>query len=198
MILNPLAADCLSYTTTLADDATPPAAWPSHTTITMTQPHGSSVEIVTNATSDARLSCDGVLTAQPLAHLQVKTADCLPILLYHPSGVVGAIHAGRKGTELGILQAALQRLKKDWAITTDLKIWFGPAICSDCYQIDRASDMHYDLIAANQQQLYSVFPQSAVELRVSGRCTAHEPDSFNSYRREGAGVAMNYSGIMLI
>ena len=42
---------------------------------------------------------DALITTQKNAALVVRTADCLPILIYHSSGIIAAIHAGRKGTE---------------------------------------------------------------------------------------------------
>jgi len=196
MIVDPLSGACVSYSTQ-RDSTTPPIHWPPHATVTMTQPHSNQVRVVTTTDETQSLDCDGIITSTKSLHLQVKTADCLPILLFHPSGVVGAIHAGRKGTQLGILRAALQLLKKRWAVTSNLKIWFGPAICADCYQIDRKSDTHYDLITENAKQLYSEFAPGKVALKVARCCTAHEPTNFYSYRREGPGVPMNYSGIML-
>ena len=52
---------------------------------------------------------DAMITNLTALPLQLYTADCLPILFYHPSGVIGAVHAGRKGTELGVLYNTLQK-----------------------------------------------------------------------------------------
>jgi YfiH family protein len=140
---------------------------------------------------------DAVLSDRSDVVLSVRTADCLPILLYHPSGIIGAIHAGRKGTDLGILKQTLQSLKAEWGVEKGVQLWFGPAICTDCYQVARDSDVRYDLRAKNKQQAESVYPTNSIQIIDSEHCTFHDNQHWYSYRREGAGVPMNYSYICL-
>ena len=129
---------------------------------------------------------DACLTIHKEHLLRVRTADCLPILLYHPSPVIGVIHAGRKSTESEILPKTLREIKKYLGEEIrNIHIWFGPAICVDCYQIDRETDTHYDLIAKNINQLESELPKSSYNLIQSNRCTACENNKFFSYRKEG-------------
>ena len=40
---------------------------------------------------------DAAITDQPGVFIAIRSADCLPILIFHDSGVVAAVHAGRKG-----------------------------------------------------------------------------------------------------
>ena len=54
---------------------------------------------------------DGLLTRTPGLLLRVGVADCYPLLLYHPKGAVGALHAGWRGVVGGILPKALERLE---------------------------------------------------------------------------------------
>ena len=52
--------------------------------------------------------CDGLITNDPGTALVVFTADCTPILLSDPvTGAVGAVHAGWRGTALGIAGKAV-------------------------------------------------------------------------------------------
>lgn len=166
-------------------------------TATMQQVHGNVCKVVSRLKTQELSKADACLTSLPGLVLQVKSADCLPILLSHPAGVIGAIHAGRQGTELGILQHTLQLMKKLYGIDSGLKVWFGPAICEECYQINQATDKHYNLVAENLAQLTTEFPHKTVEIILSEQCTCHEPELFHSYRREGTGVPMNYAGIVL-
>lgn len=135
---------------------------------------------------------DGVFTDQKKVVLMVKGADCYPILFYHPSGVIGAIHAGRKGTEQEIVKKALSQLKEERGLTEGWRIWLGPKICVNCYQIDRETDEHYDLQAKNAAQIQSVLNGETNFAVDSGFCTAHQNDWFYSYRKEGSGLPMNY------
>lgn len=165
--------------------------------VTMEQVHGSVCHIVSQPFSQCVLQADACLTSQPGLVLQIKHADCLPVLLYHPSGVVGAIHAGRKGTEQHIFQHTLQMLKNFYEVQDGLRVWFGPAICEKCYQINREPDEHYSLIEKNKEQLLAEFESESVELTISPDCTCHQSNTYHSYRRKGPGVQMNYSGIVL-
>lgn len=141
---------------------------------------------------------DSVFTNDPNLVLVVKTADCYPILLYHPKGVVGVVHAGRAGTEKKILAKALKSMidREKW-FKTGWQIWFGPKICADCYQINKKTDEHYDLKSKNAKQLLEVLEGTDNHALDSGFCTAHQNDWFYSYRKEGAGVGMNYGMIAL-
>ncbi|HDY71996.1 MAG TPA: laccase domain-containing protein [Nitrospirae bacterium] len=48
---------------------------------------------------------DGVITSRKGVLLGISTADCVPILIYDPQKqVVGAVHAGWRGTSKGILK----------------------------------------------------------------------------------------------
>lgn len=94
------------------------AAQLNKTVVSMQQVHGSSFvwldDTLTASTETLVIpGFDGVLTANRNMLLTVKTADCLPILLYHPSGIVGTLHAGRKSTQLGLLQKTLNFLKNE-------------------------------------------------------------------------------------
>ncbi len=163
--------------------------------IGMNQTHGSTCAVITEKTTQTILETDAVLTTLPNLTLAVKTADCLPILLYHPKGIVGAIHAGRLGTRQHILKKTLRLLKSEFGIREGVELVFGPAICVDCYPIQENPRIHFDLVTENLKQAQQVFPGNTIIIQRSQRCTAHEPEFFHSYRRDGKGVPMNYSVI---
>lgn len=166
--------------------------------VAMEQVHGNSFVFLTENPTHAKLpNVDGVLSNNSQLLLTVRTADCLPILLYHPSGIVGAIHAGRKSTQQEILKNVLTFLKKEHTLTNEITLWFGPAICESCYQIDRKTDTHYNLIAENMAQAYTVFQPEDVQIIVNGDCTQCLSNEYHSYRVEQKQVQMNYFGISL-
>jgi YfiH family protein len=159
---------------------------------------------------------DAVITTKKNILLSVKTADCLPILIYWENGLgsnssgVAAIHSGRAGTEKKILTKVLLHLKNKYQVGKTegdkLTVWLGPAICKNCYQIDRKTNLHYDLYQKNIDQIRQVFPKfksldhdGNTNIRVirSKHCTLHNNDLFYSYRKTGKGVKMNYSLIGL-
>ncbi len=106
------------------------------------QVHGSQVTWVGGddgpGPSDVRgMDGDALLTRQAGVPLAVLVADCVPILLWDPDhGVVGAVHAGWRGTALGIAGVALAEMRE--RAGTDpgaVKVAIGPAICGDCYEV---------------------------------------------------------------
>jgi copper oxidase (laccase) domain-containing protein len=125
---------------------------------------------------------DGIFTTEKNVVLAVKTADCLPLLLYHPSGLVGAVHVGRKGCEDGILGALFSGLFKETQLTSGFIFYLGPCICQSCYQIDREKNIYYDLPGKVRSQIKSLWPDSRIY--ESESCTSCEVDRYFSYRRE--------------
>lgn len=165
--------------------------------ITMQQTHSNHLQVVTEPRSQVLLDTDAALTTLTNVELQVKTADCLPILLYHPLPLIGVVHAGRMGTEQKILENTLDFIKNRFQIDNNLEIFFGPAICEACYQIDRVTNLHYDLISENIKQVRSLFNSSQTNIWESNQCTCHQPAEYYSYRREGNGVRMNTCSMLL-
>lgn len=84
--------------------------------------------------------CDGYVTDENNITLGIKTADCVPILLYAPTngtfgGGVAAVHAGWRGTALGIVKKAVHRLCDMGAVPSEIKVAIGPSIGSCCYLV---------------------------------------------------------------
>ena len=62
------------------------------------------------------LEGDGFITDRPGVALCVKTADCVPVLLADgKKKVVAAVHAGWRGTALGIAGKAVRILQERFA-----------------------------------------------------------------------------------
>lgn len=82
---------------------------------------------------------DGLVTATPGLGLVVLAADCVPVLLGDErTGVVAAVHAGRVGTRLGIVPAAVAAVVAAGARVEDVEVLLGPAICGRCYEVPAA------------------------------------------------------------
>ncbi len=78
---------------------------------------------------------DGHVTAAPGTALCVGVADCVPIFLGHPSGMVGILHAGWRGTVAGILDRGLSAFVRAGHAVSEVVVHFGPAICGSCYEV---------------------------------------------------------------
>ncbi len=185
----------LSFTSTGREKSSVPKDLNNLAQVEMQQVHGNNICEVVNTDNHCVLNCDAIYTSQKSLLLKVKTADCLPILIAGDN-FAAAAHAGRRGTELKIAKKLCNELKKKFSPKI-VSIYFGPHICKKCYQINRETDEHYDLLSENRQQIFSVFPEAQLVNETWQYCTAHENQKFFSYRKEGKGVFMNWSGIVL-
>lgn len=165
-----------------------------HPPICMDQVHGNTVRSVTNTIPALLPATDGCFTSIPGIWLAVKTADCMPILIAHPSGIVGAIHVGRRGIENHIIPAFFSELTHVYGNLDGFWIWIGPCICHSCYQVSIEHDEYCDLIGQARHQLAKIVPGSSV--CDSGLCTVCNNDKFYSYRKEKTDLR-NYSFIRL-
>lgn len=107
------------------------------------QTHGRDVAIATDAdrgrgarsASDA-MPCDAVVTATPDLGLAVMVGDCVPLVLYDPvAHVVGAVHAGWRGTVARITEAAVDTMAGLGAVPGRIIAGIGPAITAGRYQV---------------------------------------------------------------
>jgi YfiH family protein len=145
---------------------------------------------------------DAAVTGRNDVILSVRTADCLPVLMFAP-GAVAAVHAGWRGTLAGAVKnavAALIELRDCPA--GSIVAALGPCIRSCCYRVDRdvwepftrnfrpdahmvlGGDHYVDLVTANRAWLLrSGLPPANID--VLKPCTHCSPDLFFSHRREG-------------
>jgi copper oxidase (laccase) domain-containing protein len=98
------------------------------------QVHGAGVVVVDRPGACRGEEADAAVTSVPGAVLAVFTADCAPVALASPEGVVGAVHAGRRGLEAGVVEAAVAELRAQGA--TRVEAALGPCIHAECYDID--------------------------------------------------------------
>lgn len=82
--------------------------------------------------------CDGIITDEPNLALVVTAADCVPVLLYDPvRRAIGAVHAGWRGTVLGIAGKAVQAMVQTYGCNpADILAEVGPSIGPCCYEVD--------------------------------------------------------------
>ncbi len=152
----------------------------------------------------ADAACDGYVTAAPDVTIGVKTADCVPILLAdEEAGIVGALHAGWRGTVAGIAREGIARMIALGAAPARIKAAIGPSIGLCCYavgedfcravaespcadlclpHIHREGDQpHADLPAMNTAILLSA-GLSAEHIDTAHLCTCCRTDLFYSHR----------------
>lgn len=140
---------------------------------------------------------DALVTGRSGTGLMVRVADCVPVLLAcSATGVIGAAHAGRRGTADGVVPRTVARLRSLGA--TRLRAWVGPHVCGGCYEVPermrdevvarvpaayattRTGTPALDLGAGVRAQLEG----DDVAVTVVEGCTLEDP-RFHSHRRDG-------------
>ena len=103
------------------------------------QVHGCKVAVIERPglTREDLEGYDAFVTGLPGVAIGVRTADCVPILLYDPvKRIVAAVHAGWKGTVLHISQKTLEVMAlKYGTVFSDIRAVIGPAIGPDSFQV---------------------------------------------------------------
>ncbi len=107
--------------------------WPL---ITVRQVHSDLIHVVRSADPDA-MTGDGLITNVPGIALAVLTADCFPVLLADTKNkVVGAFHAGWRGTLARIAQKGLGIMQREFGtLPQDVRAAIGPGIQECCYEV---------------------------------------------------------------
>lgn len=80
------------------------------------------------------LKCDGILTKEKNCFVGVKTADCVPLIIWNKI-FAGALHCGWRGLSEGILESLLKLLKEENIYLKDCKYYLGPSIGKCCYVV---------------------------------------------------------------
>jgi polyphenol oxidase len=173
------------------------------------QVHGSEVHIIGTDYDGARLVGDGMVTGTSGLALGIFTADCVPLLMVDAEQrIVGAFHAGWRGTLAGIARVGISRMVEAGARLDRLNAALGPSIGPCCYEVDtelgarfaaslpfarsrinpgRPGKAMIDLrgILTDQLAEYGVDPAS---ITVVGPCTRCESQRFFSRREAGGQV----------
>ena len=100
------------------------------------QVHGNRVVFVDHPGAWRGAEADAAVTGCPRAALVVRTADCAPIGLASPEGVVGAVHAGWRGLMAGVVEATVAAMRSLGA--GEVSAALGPCIAPHAYRFSRA------------------------------------------------------------
>jgi len=179
---------------------------PPESACTVWQVHSADTVVITEPPEPQEwlARADGLVTNCPGVALEMRFADCTPILLYDPvRRVIGLAHAGWRGTVAGAGPSAVRAMVEAFGCRpADILAGIGPSIGPGRYQVGnevvdavhrsfgstdglvhRAGDgsAYLDLWAANRQALLAI---GVVQVEVAGICTADRTDEFYSYRAE--------------
>ncbi|MDP3783028.1 MAG: peptidoglycan editing factor PgeF [Sphingopyxis sp.] len=102
------------------------------------QVHGNRCVVVDETTDlAARPEADALATRTPGIILGILTADCVPVLFAdRDASVIGAAHAGWKGSLAGITDATLTAMERLGADRANIAAAIGPCIARASYEVD--------------------------------------------------------------
>lgn len=139
---------------------------------------------------------DALVSKTPSQILVVKTADCVPLLIYSPKEKkVAIIHAGREGAIKGIIKNTLKKFSRPDLLLVGL----GPHIRKDCYPLrgeakkysrnknlkkyieERNNKLYFDLTELVKDKLLKLGVREE-NIEDCGICTFCESDRFFSSR----------------
>lgn len=162
---------------------------------------------------------DALVTNQPGVLIGLNTADCAPVLLADPvRKIVGAAHAGWKGTVGGVCESVIAAMEALGASRANIRAAIGPCISQPSYEVGpdfraefpaaasaffkpalRAGYFFFDLESYVADRL----TQAGIgAIDALGACTLANPDKFFSFRRATLAGETDYgrelSVIMLV
>jgi len=187
--------------------------------VSMRHVHGTSVWRVGDPEKGSE-EFDGLVCDRPGAVLGAFAADCTPILFADPERrVVGAAHAGWRGTRDGVAQNVVARMVELGAAAAAIRVALGPSIGPCCFEVgpevvaeftallpglpgmvvDGPRKQHIDLRRV-QRALLEEAGVRPEHIDDTPPCTRCGPERFFSYRRDGTagGIHMGFIGLRAV
>lgn len=146
---------------------------------------------------------DALVSDLPARHFTMTFADCVPLLFAdRRRGVIGAAHAGWRGTALGIAAMTVHTMREAFGCRRqDIVAAIGPSIGPCCFEVGEEVPETFerqgwpavrnagpgkprlDLWTTNRSQLLQagILPR---HIEVAGVCTSCSTDRFYSHRAE--------------
>lgn len=170
---------------------------------------------------------DALVTNVPGVCIGVRTADCIPVLLYDPvHKAAAAIHSGWRGTVMRICTKAIVRMSIEYSSkASDLLAVIGPGICENCFQVgeevatefrnagfdmnkiwtfrgprvpgDISGGHHINLVEACRLTLLENGVKEE-NIRIEPLCTYESTDILYSARKEGASCGRNINAVCIL
>jgi len=188
---------------------------PAHL-VTVNQVHSAEVATLTGP-PDQRPRADALVTATPGLGLAVLTADCQPVLFFDPkAGVIGAAHAGWRGSRDGVLEATVEAMEALGAARAAIAAVIGPTISQAAYEVgpefldsflrDDPHSRRFFASGTGDRMLFDLPGYSLQRLRQAGighaewtrHCTYSDPERFFSFRRTTHAGEADYGRLMSV
>lgn len=187
------------------------------------QTHSLNVAVVEKR-NDRFPDTDALISFSKDLPVGVRTADCVPILIYAPDvRGISAVHAGWKGTLGGIIDNVIETFRRYGAAPEEMIVSFGPSISKERYEVDtdlaqrfieagfedyvsypegNGKKPHLDLQGINAERLIRLGVKKE-NMTLHPGCTFSSRDSegkflYQSHRRSGGKPGRNFTFIKLV
>lgn len=192
------------------------------------QTHSTNVAVIDRPdyTREELEGIDALVTNLPGVAIGVRTADCIPVLIYDPvKRAIGAAHSGWRGTVNKIAAQAVLAMKKNYGCkAADMVVMIGPGIGPDSFQVGedvagyfkesgfpidrvwsfRGPRVEGSMAGGHHINLWETIKITLMEcgipesqIQLCGICT-YESEDFYSARREGKETGRIINSIKLI
>ncbi len=151
--------------------------------------------------NDLKLNADGFVTSRANIMLNILTADCVALLSYDANAkIIGAAHAGWKGTKENIAKNLIDSMVKLGANIDNIIVAMSPSIRACCYEVDEnvskyfldfedgivktaKGKWHLDLSIINKEKLLNIGIKEK-NIDIVPTCTSCNSDKYFSYRKQ--------------
>ncbi len=156
------------------------------------------------------VEADAVVTSERGLAVAIRTADCVPVLLYAPDRrVIAAVHAGWKSTRLEIASKTVALMAAAYQVDPrQVRAVIGPCIRPASYPVgpefreyfpqevtERNGSLCLDVAAANRRQLIAAgVPAAAI---ADCGADSYADPLWHSFRRDGDRSGRMLSAIMM-
>ena len=191
--------------------------------LVLNQVHGNGVLVIETkddlSGSRETLQYDATVTHYANLAICIKTADCLPVFVVDPKNkAIAAVHAGWRGTALGITAGAVQVMRDRYGSRPDeLLAAVGPSIGPCCYEVDSAvadqfkshadRDLFFHAIEKKGRWMLNLLEANLSQLRraglsdaridTAGICTVCQQNDFFSHRGSGGVTGRQINFLMI-
>ncbi|MBT8154919.1 peptidoglycan editing factor PgeF [Epibacterium ulvae] len=171
--------------------------------------------IVEPQSGEDRPRADGMVTNVPGLVLGILTADCQPVLFSEPdAGVVGAAHAGWRGTLDGVLEATIDAMVDIGARRDKIRAVIGPSISQAAYEVgpeffdsfmsQSPGNSHFFQAGKGDRYMFDLPGLGLSKLNAAGiasaawtgHCTYQDAARFYSYRRTTHASEVDYGRLI--
>ncbi|MEI6871816.1 MAG: polyphenol oxidase family protein [Verrucomicrobiota bacterium] len=139
------------------------------------QVHGAAVAVATFEAGDYYADVDALITNDPRVCLGIYVADCCAVFVVDMEHkAVGLVHAGAKGTRLGVVPATLNAMRRSFGSRPQsLSVVLSACIRPPHYEVDFAAQIRKQCEEFGVPQVWD-----------SRQCTGADLDRYYSYRME--------------